>query len=105
MIDVTEPTMEKGSEPTASHIRQTARKNTRKKPEKAHAKGLAFGRMLSKKGINPFDAITWEKREAGISDDSGKAIFSQKDVEVPEFWSMLATNVVSSKSPKPQNPV
>ena len=97
MIDVTEPTMEKESEPTASHTRQTARKNTRKKPEKAHAKGLTFGRKLSNKGVNPFDVITWDKREAGISDDSGKAIFSQKDVEVPDFWSMLATNVVSSK--------
>ena len=32
-----------------------------------------------------------------IANESGKSVFEQKDVEVPEFWSQLATNVVVSK--------
>ncbi|NQT91829.1 MAG: vitamin B12-dependent ribonucleotide reductase, partial [Lentisphaerae bacterium] len=32
-----------------------------------------------------------------ITDDKGGVVFSQDDVEVPKAWSMLATNVVSSK--------
>ncbi|MBI2763766.1 MAG: vitamin B12-dependent ribonucleotide reductase [Chloroflexi bacterium] len=36
-------------------------------------------------------------RTAGISNESGKSVFEQKDVEVPKSWSQLATNVVVSK--------
>ena len=32
-----------------------------------------------------------------IGNESGKLVFEQKDVEVPSFWSQLATNVVVSK--------
>ena len=34
---------------------------------------------------------------ASIGDGSGATVFEQKDVEVPEGWSQLATNVVASK--------
>ena len=46
---------------------------------------------------HPYDEITWEYRTAGISSETGKTVFEQKDVEVPVFWSQLATNVVVSK--------
>src|SRR4029079_4513709 len=39
----------------------------------------------------------WETRTAAIGNESGKLVFEQKDVEVPAFWSQLATNVVVSK--------
>ena len=54
-------------------------------------------RTFSTEGINPFDRVKWEKRTAEITDDRGKVVFKQKDVEVPEFWSQLATKVVVSK--------
>jgi len=54
-------------------------------------------RTFSAEGINPFDQVKWEKRTAEITDDRGKVVFKQKDVEVPEFWSQLATKVVVSK--------
>jgi len=63
----------------------------------APAKGLTFQRVFSTTGINPFDQVEWEKRKASITDDKGKVIFEQKDIEIPKFWSMLATNVVASK--------
>jgi len=54
-------------------------------------------RTFSTEGINPFDRVKWEKRTAEITDDRGRVVFKQKDVEVPEFWSQLATKVVVSK--------
>ena len=47
--------------------------------------------------IKPFDQIEWERRTAEITDDAGKVIFKQENVEVPKSWSMLATKVVVSK--------
>ncbi len=61
------------------------------------AKGLTFERRWTTPGIHPYDEITWEYRTAGISSETGKSVFEQKDVEVPNFWSQLATNVVVSK--------
>jgi ribonucleoside-diphosphate reductase alpha chain len=59
--------------------------------------GLTFERRWTRPGIHPYDEITWELRTASIGNESGKLVFEQKDVEVPSFWSQLATNVVVSK--------
>ena len=60
-------------------------------------KGLTFERRWTRPGVHPYDEITWETRTAAIGNETGKLVFEQKDVEVPEFWSQLATNVVVSK--------
>ena len=59
--------------------------------------GLTVARVFSKMGVSPFDEIEWERRTAEITDDSGRVIFKQDDVEVPKSWSVLATKVVVSK--------
>ena len=61
------------------------------------SKGLAFPRLYTTPRIHPYDQINWERRTASISNDKGEVIFEQKDVEVPDYWSMTATNVVVSK--------
>ncbi len=61
------------------------------------APGLRFQRYFTRPGVHPFDEIRWELRTASITGERGEVIFEQKDVEVPEFWSQLATNVVASK--------
>jgi ribonucleoside-diphosphate reductase alpha chain len=60
-------------------------------------RGLTFERRWTRPGVHPYDEINWEYRTAGISSETGKTVFEQKDVEVPVFWSQLATNVVVSK--------
>src|SRR5688572_2077131 len=60
-------------------------------------RGLTFERRWTRPGVQPYDEITWEYRTAGISSETGKSVFEQKNVEVPDFWSQLATNVVVSK--------
>src|SRR5690349_12717804 len=60
-------------------------------------KGLEFRRYFTREGISPYDAVEWEYRTAGITNESGEVIFEQKNVEVPKGWSMTATNIVASK--------
>ncbi|MFN8518799.1 MAG: vitamin B12-dependent ribonucleotide reductase [Chloroflexota bacterium] len=61
------------------------------------AKGITFERRWTTPGVHPYDEIEWELRTASISSETGKTVFEQTDVEVPTFWSQLATNVVVSK--------
>jgi ribonucleoside-diphosphate reductase alpha chain len=64
---------------------------------RASNEGLKFARVFSQKAISPFDEIEWEQRTAEITDDAGKAIFKQENVEVPKSWSALATKIAVSK--------
>ena len=59
--------------------------------------GLVVGQVFSTPEKHPFDGLDWERRTARITDEKGKVIFEQQDVEVPAEWSQLATNVVASK--------
>src|SRR5216684_2924516 len=60
------------------------------------ATGLQLQRTFTRDGVHPYDEIVWELRNAVIPGEGGN-VFEQKDVEVPAFWSMTATNVVASK--------
>ncbi|MDX1382772.1 MAG: vitamin B12-dependent ribonucleotide reductase, partial [Thermoanaerobaculia bacterium] len=59
--------------------------------------GLRFQRRYTEAGVHPFDVISWETRDALIANEKGEVVFEQRGVEVPEFWSQTATNVVVSK--------
>ncbi len=60
-------------------------------------KGLKLTRVFSRKSVSPFEEVEWDRRTAEITDDSGKAIFKQEDVEVPKSWTPLATKIAVSK--------
>jgi ribonucleoside-diphosphate reductase alpha chain len=66
-------------------------------PRKAAARHLSFTPRFAEPGVSAFDGIAWEKRVAEITDDTGKAMFRQENIEVPAAWSELATKIVSSK--------
>jgi ribonucleoside-diphosphate reductase alpha chain len=72
----------------------TPQKRTAEKKTKA---ALRFERVFSDASVPPFDQIEWERRTAEITDDSGKVIFKQEDIEVPKSWSALATKIAVSK--------
>lgn len=61
------------------------------------ADGYTVKHYFTEPGVHPYDEITWEKRVAAIKGEGGGSVFEQKDVEVPSFWTQLATNVVVSK--------
>jgi ribonucleoside-diphosphate reductase alpha chain len=71
--------------------------DTQVKRRQAHVKGLRFPRVYTVAGVNPYDEVEWELRTAAITNEHGKVVFEQKDVEFPRFWSQMATNVVASK--------
>ncbi|WP_338866997.1 vitamin B12-dependent ribonucleotide reductase [Myxococcus stipitatus] len=64
---------------------------------KVAATGLSVERYFTTPGVDPADELAWEYRSASITGEDGKAVFEQKNIEVPRSWSMLATNVVASK--------
>ncbi|MCB1198482.1 MAG: vitamin B12-dependent ribonucleotide reductase, partial [Deltaproteobacteria bacterium] len=70
---------------------------TSKKSSTSHATGLTYKRAFSKADIHPFDDVEWEMRSATITNENGDVVFSQENVEIPAFWSQMATNVVVSK--------
>ncbi|HTJ46952.1 MAG TPA: vitamin B12-dependent ribonucleotide reductase [Kofleriaceae bacterium] len=59
--------------------------------------GLAVERYFTREGIDPFDEVEWELRDAVISGADGKVFFEQRQVEFPKTWSQTATNVVVQK--------
>src|SRR5262245_13663548 len=59
--------------------------------------GLDFPRYFTLPGVDPFDEVAWEFRDAIIGNEKGKVVFEQRDVEIPKSWSQQATNIVVSK--------
>jgi len=70
--------------------------STGKKAARA-PRGLAFAPHFAHPEVSPFDEIEWDRRTAEITDDAGKAMFRQENVEVPRAWSELATKIAVSK--------
>src|SRR4051812_43256870 len=70
---------------------------TKSRASKKKSKGLRFERVFSDAKVAPFDQVDWERRTAEITDDSGKVIFKQENIEVPKSWSALATKIAVSK--------
>src|SRR5260370_38332103 len=97
MIDVSDEVV---SAPTQSNRRRAsglAGKYASRRWEPARRTSLALERVFSDPRTKPFDQVEWERRTAEITDDGGKVIFKQENVEVPKSWSLLATKVVVSK--------
>ncbi len=61
------------------------------------AGALRIERYFTTEGVHPFTEVEWEERYASITAENGEVIFEQNDVEMPAFWSQMATNVVVSK--------
>ena len=69
----------------------------RKSSSPKKKRGLRFERIFSSSATSPFDETEWECRTAEITDDGGKVIFKQENIEVPKSWSPLATKIAVSK--------
>ena len=62
--------------------------------ENSTEKGLVWHRLFGEG--DPYDQINWEVRTAKITKGNGEIVFEQKNVEVPDFWSQTATDIVAS---------
>ena len=89
--------LKRGIPPASLDQPRTAANRQKNKAVKRTNTGLHFERVFSDASIAPFNQIGWEQRTAEITDDSGKVIFKQENIEVPKSWSALATKIAVSK--------
>src|SRR4051794_32587269 len=62
------------------------------------SKGLRMERIHTTPGVHPYDEVTWEHRDVVMTNwRDGTVNFEQRGVEFPDFWSVNATNIVTSK--------
>lgn len=59
--------------------------------------GLQFKRQFTQEGINPLDEVRYTYRSSVITNPDGSIVFKMENVEVPETWSQLATDIIVSK--------
>lgn len=60
--------------------------------------GIGIRRHFTTPGQHPYDTITWETRDARISNwKTGEVAFEQLGVEVPSTFSVNATNILAQK--------
>ena len=59
---------------------------------------IGIRRHFTTEGVHPYDEVRWERRDARITNfRDGTVAFEQLGVEVPESWSVNATNILSQK--------
>jgi len=62
------------------------------------AKGLTLRRIYTREGVHPYDDVTWVRRDVVMTNwRDGSVNFEQRGVEFPDFWSVNATNIVTTK--------
>jgi ribonucleoside-diphosphate reductase alpha chain len=69
---------------------------------KAHntikGKGLTIERIYTNEGIHPYDEVKWERRDVVQQNwKTGETVFEQHGVEYPDFWSVNASTIVTTK--------
>ncbi|MCF4140676.1 vitamin B12-dependent ribonucleotide reductase [Streptomyces sp. Tue 6430] len=72
-------------------------RGSRAKGAKA-TKGLRIERIHTTPGVHPYDEVAWERRDVVMTNwRDGSVNFEQRGVEFPDFWSVNAVNIVTSK--------
>lgn len=68
------------------------------KAQGGKGKGLKIERVFSTEGVHPYDEITWERRDVVQTNwKTGESVFEQRGVEYPDFWSVNASTIVTTK--------
>ena len=82
------------------HDRDGERPGTRfpRQGEPRRSKGLRIERIHTTPGVHPYDEVVWERRDVVMTNwRDGSINFEQRGVEFPDFWSVNAVNIVTSK--------
>lgn len=68
-----------------------------KSTKKNDQKGLRIDRFFTKEGLSPFDMFEYDYRTSVIKNPNGTKVFEMNNVEVPNSWSQVATDVLAQK--------
>ena len=62
------------------------------------AKSLTVERIYTIEGVHPYDTVKWERRDVVQQNwRTGEVVFEQRGVEYPDFWSVNASTIVTTK--------
>jgi len=68
-----------------------------KKNSQPKSAGLSIQPVFTS-GVHPYDEVTWERRDVVQTNwKTGEVVFEQKGVEFPDFWSVNASTIVTTK--------
>jgi ribonucleoside-diphosphate reductase alpha chain len=59
--------------------------------------GLHISRIFTKKDEDPLQSVEWEIRSSAIKNPDGSAVFEMHNMEIPKFWTQVATDIVVQK--------
>ena len=60
--------------------------------------GLTMKRLFTTPGVHPYDDVTWERRDVVQTNwKTGETVFEQRGVEFPDFCSINASTIVTTK--------
>jgi ribonucleoside-diphosphate reductase alpha chain len=66
--------------------------------ESKRGSGLKVDRIYTTAGVHPYDEVTWERRDVVQNNwKTGQVVFEQHGVEFPDFWSVNASTIVTTK--------
>ena len=84
------------TDPSVKRERSASQKKvTVRKPREA--KGLKFEKVFTRGGISPLESVKYSLRECKIVNPDGTTVFAMNDIEVPEDWSKIASDILISK--------
>jgi ribonucleoside-diphosphate reductase alpha chain len=79
---------------TPAGIAATAGSSSAAQPKRA----LRVERVYTTENRHPYDEVTWQRRDVVMTNwRDGTVNFEQRGVEFPDFWSVNAVNIVTSK--------
>jgi ribonucleoside-diphosphate reductase, adenosylcobalamin-dependent len=62
------------------------------------SQGLKISPVFTTPGVHPYDEVTWESRDVVQTNwKTGETVFEQRGVAFPDFWSVNASTIVTTK--------
>jgi ribonucleotide reductase alpha subunit len=85
------------TETTRSANGRSENKSSKPQSSTAQSAGLSIERVFTS-AVHPYDEVTWERRDVVQTNwKTGEVVFEQKGVEFPDFWSVNASTIVTTK--------
>ncbi|GAB3835636.1 vitamin B12-dependent ribonucleotide reductase [Kribbella italica] len=86
------------TETVTGHSGSTKRSAAGFRGRKSAPAGLTIERIFTTEGVHPYDDVTWERRDVVQQNwKTGETVFEQRGVEFPDYWSVNASTIVTTK--------
>ena len=83
---------------TASSAARKGKSAEEPPSQKTQRGALTMRRIYTTPDVHPYDQVTWERRDVVMTNwRDGSVNFEQHGVEFPDFWSVNAANIVTTK--------